>query len=130
MGQARWFIGVACAASMLISSCSQSSESSARVTIQHEILPQPARVGAAIVTLKLADAAGKPVTGAHIAIEADMTHAGMSPRFADAKETDSGLYQSPLEFSMAGDWVILLHVALPGGKKLEQQFDVRGVRPN
>jgi hypothetical protein len=115
---------------MLISSCSQSSESSARVTIQHEILPQPARVGAAIVTLKLADAAGKPVTGAHIAIEADMTHAGMSPRFADAKETDSGLYQSPLEFSMAGDWVILLHVALPGGKKLEQQFDVRGVRPN
>jgi hypothetical protein len=31
---------------------------------------------------------------------------------------------------MAGDWVILLHVTLPDGKKLERQFDVRGVRPN
>jgi hypothetical protein len=35
-----------------------------------------------------------------------------------------------LEFQMAGDWVILLHVTLPGGKKLEQQIDVRDVRPN
>jgi hypothetical protein len=31
---------------------------------------------------------------------------------------------------MAGDWVVLLHIALPGGKKLERQIDVKGVRPN
>jgi hypothetical protein len=31
---------------------------------------------------------------------------------------------------MAGDWVILLHIVLPDGQKLEQQFDVSGVRPN
>ena len=55
------------------------AEPSASVAIEHEISPQPARVGPATVTLKLADAAGKPITGAHIAIEADMSHAGMSP---------------------------------------------------
>lgn len=59
-----------------------------------------------------------------------MSHAGMSPRFAEAKETDPGRYQAHLEFPMAGDWVILLHVTLPDGKKLERQFDARSVRPN
>jgi len=83
-----------------------------------------------MVTLKLADGAGKTITRAHIAIEADMSHPGMSPLFAEAKETEPGRYQARLDFQMAGDWVILLHVTLPGGKKLERQIDVRGVRPN
>jgi hypothetical protein len=82
-----------------------------------------------MVNLKLSDATGKPLTGAHIAIEADMSHPGMSPLFAEAKETELGHYQAHLEFQMAGDWVILLHVTLPDGKKLERQIDVRGVRP-
>ena len=82
------------------------------------------------VTFKLSDAAARPVTGAHITIEADMSHAGMSPQFAEAKEAESGRYQARLTFEMAGDWVMLLHVTLPSGKKLEQQIDVKGVRPN
>jgi hypothetical protein len=78
----------------------------------------------------LADSAARPITGAQVTIEADMSHAGMSPRFAEAKEMDLGRYEAHVEFQMAGDWVILLHVTLPDGKKLERQFDVRGVRPN
>jgi hypothetical protein len=54
----------------------------------------------------------------------------MSPGFAEAKEAELGRYQAHLEFPMAGDWVILLHITLPDGKKLERQIDVRGVRPN
>jgi hypothetical protein len=99
------------------------------VSIEHEISPQPARVGPVTVTFKLADANSKPLTGAHIAIEADMSHPGMSPLFSEAKESEPGRYQAHLEFSMAGDWVILLHVTLPDGKKLERQIDVRGVQP-
>jgi hypothetical protein len=82
------------------------------------------------VSFKLADAAARPVTGARIAIEADMSHAGMVPQFAEAKEAEPGRYQAHLRFEMAGDWVILLHVTLSGGKKLERQIDVKGVRPN
>jgi len=114
---------------LFVSGCSRPGESLAFVTITQEISPQPARVGPATVTLKLAEA-GKPVAGARIAVEADMTHVGMSPVFAEAEEAESGRYVAHLEFAMAGDWVILLHVTLPGGKKLERQIDVRGVRPN
>jgi hypothetical protein len=99
------------------------------LAIDHEISPEPARVGPTTIILKLADANGKPVSAARIAIEADMSHAGMSPVFSEASETEPGRYQARLEFQMAGDWVILLHVTLPGGKKLDRQIEVPGVRP-
>lgn len=114
---------------LLGAGCSRQVEPSPVVAIEHEISPEPARVGPATVALRLSDATGKPITGARIAIEADMSHAGMSPLFAEAKETERGRYQAHLEFQMAGDWVILLHVTLPDGKKLERQIDVRDVRP-
>jgi len=126
----KWLVGLACVFTLLLAGCARPVESSASIAIEHEISPEPTRVGPATVRLKLADATGKPIAGAHIAVEADMTHAGMNPGFAEAKETDPGRYQAHLEFPMAGDWVILLHVTLPGGKKLERQIDVRGVRPN
>jgi hypothetical protein len=87
-------------------------------------------VGSAAIILKLSDARGKPVTGAHIAIETDMSHAGMSPGLAEAKEAEAGRYKAQLKFQMAGAWVILLHGTLPEGAKLERQIDVRGVRPD
>ena len=57
-----------------------------------------------------------------------MTHAGMSPVLAEAKEIQPGRYQSQLTLQMAGDWVILLHGTLASGEKLERQFDLPGVR--
>jgi YtkA-like len=129
-GLTRSLAGIVCAVTLLLASCSRTAASSGLVAIDHEISPQPVRVGAATIALKLSEASGKPVTGAHVEIEADMTHAGMSPEFAEAREAGAGRYNAPLEFRMAGDWVILLHVTLPDGKKLERQIDVRGVRPN
>ena len=115
---------------LFAANCSRRPEPAALVEIRHEISPEPARVGPVSISLKLADAAGKPINGARISIEADMSHAGMSPVFAETKETDPGHYQANLELRMAGDWVIFLHVTLPGGEKLERWIDVRGVRPN
>ena len=124
------FFGLACAAILLFAGCSRPVEPSPTIAIEHEVSPEPPRVGPATVTLRLAGAAAKPIIAARITVEADMSHAGMSPVFAEMKETEPGRYQAHLEFPMAGDWVILLHVALPDGRKLERQFDVRGVRPN
>jgi transcriptional regulator GlxA family with amidase domain len=78
----------------------------------------------------LTDAGNRPLTGAEIAVEADMSHAGMNPVFAQANEVQPAHYESHLSLAMAGDWVILLHGRLPNGEKLERQFDVRDVRPN
>ncbi len=100
------------------------------ITVEHAIAPDPPKIGAATVVLKLADAAAKPVSGARITLEADMSHAGMAPVFEETTETEPGRYQGHLKFGMAGDWVILLHIRLPGGQTLERQFNVSGVRPN
>jgi hypothetical protein len=119
-----------CVAAVLLASCSRPAKSLSAVVITHEINPQPVRVGSAEIILNVADPAAKPVTGAQIVIEADMSHPGMAPVFGDAKEIAPGRYEAQLEFGMAGDWVILVHVMLPGGKVLQQQFEVMGVRPN
>lgn len=109
--------------------CNKPTESSF-VTIEHQITPQPVRVGPATLTLRLADASRQPVTGASITLEGNMSHPGMSPTFAQAKEIEGGRYQAILDLTMAGDWTILVHVTLAGGQKLERQLDVKGVRAN
>jgi hypothetical protein len=126
----RNFLGVFCIATLFTTACSRQVEPPAAIVIAHDVSPQPVRIGPAIVSLTLADNDAKPVTGAHITLEADMTHAGMAPVFAEAKEIEPGRYQSQVSFQMAGDWVILLHVTMSSGQKLERRFDVSGVKPN
>jgi len=58
-------------------------------------------------------------------LEANMSHAGMVPVFADAREEEPGRYQSTMDLSMAGDWFILVHVTLPDGRRLDRQFEMR-----
>ena len=57
-----------------------------------------------------------------------MTHPGMVPVFADARETEPGRYQSSMELSMAGDWHVMVHVTLPDGSKIDHQFEINEVK--
>jgi hypothetical protein len=123
-------LALAFTATWFLTGCSRPSVPTSAVTIEHEISPEPVRIGPVTVTLRLADSAARTVTGAHISLEADMSHAGMSPVYGEAKEIEPGRYQAHLTFEMAGDWAIVLHVILPGGQKLEREIDVKGVRPN
>jgi YtkA-like len=117
-----------CLAGLGFAGCLKSSGRAPAFSMEHEITPQPPRVGPASVTLRLTDAAAKPVVGAHIAIEGDMSHPGMSPVFGEAKESATGRYEGQIDFAMAGDWVLLFHITLPDGRKLERQVNVNGVR--
>ena len=99
------------------------------LVIAHEITPWPPRIGRSTVAFQLTDSA-KKVTGAIVKLEADMSHPGMRPEFGEAREAAPGRYQGQLTFSMAGDWVVLLHITLPDGQTLERQVEVNGVRPN
>jgi hypothetical protein len=110
-----------------VSGCHRQN-TAAEITVAHEITPVPARVGLITLTFTVSNASARPESGARIRIEADMTHAGMSPVLAEAKEIQPGRYQSQLTLQMAGDWVILLHGTLASGEKLERQFDLPGVR--
>ncbi len=70
------------------------------------------------------------MTGAQVKVEANMSHAGMAPVFADASEAAPGRYQAQLEFTMSGDWVLLIDLTLPDGRRLQRQIEVKGVRPD
>jgi hypothetical protein len=113
---------------ILTSACERSAVPPVDVGVQIEVAPQPPRVGASQIAIRLLDSSGMPITGAQIGIERIMTHPGMGPSFSDARETGSGRYHAALEFTMAGDWILLLHIRLPDGRKTEYQFAVRGVR--
>jgi hypothetical protein len=110
--------------------CRRAEDAAPGIVVKEELTPQPARLGPATVSIELADASRKPVTHAAIMVEADMTHPGMSPVFAEAKETAPGSYRAPIDFNMGGDWVVLLHINLADGRKIERQMDVKGVQSN
>lgn len=95
--------------------------------MQESIAPQPVRTGQESVSIALKDAAGNPLTRAHIQVEGDMDHPGMAPVFSDASETAPGSYEAQINFNMGGDWAVLLHIKLADGRAVERQLNVRGV---
>lgn len=105
------------------------SHSSQEVFIAHRVEPQPPRVGQVEIWLNIKDASQTPLMGARIKLEGNMSHAGMSPVFADALEVAPGEYRTSMELSMAGDWMILVHLTMRDGSKLERQFEIKGVAP-
>jgi hypothetical protein len=116
--------------SLFLTCCHKPAGIANAVLIEHQVDPQPPRVGPAAITLRIWNDSGQPVQRASVRLEGNMTHAGMAPSFGDAVEVDPGRYRAPLEFSMGGDWIVLVHITLPNGEKMERQFDVKGVRPN
>lgn len=90
--------------------------------------PIAPRIGANTFTVTLTGGDGARLTGAHITIEGDMTHPGMSPVFGDAREIAPGRYQGTLALTMAGDWTILFHVTLASGRIVERQLQIRNLQ--
>lgn len=97
--------------------------------LEHEISPYPVRVGQVMITLKLTEGSKGPVTGAVVKLEGNMSHAGMAPVFAEAKETEPGSYRSTLDLSMAGDWYVHVQVTLRDNRIFGRQFEIKGVTP-
>jgi hypothetical protein len=109
--------------------CGRHSVASTAITVEFETTPRPPRTGPVTMALRLSDSRARPVSGAHIELEGNMTHAGMAPVFSHASELQPGRYQSRMELTMPGDWVVLLHAKLASGEQVEKQFEIRGVRP-
>lgn len=90
--------------------------------------PSPPKVGPAQVSITLSDAQGKPIEGATVRVEGNMNHAGMKPSFADLSEKEPGKYVGTLDFTMGGDWFLLVTATDRSGTKAEHKFDVPGVQ--
>jgi hypothetical protein len=93
------------------------------VTLATEPAPPVVGDGAVIVTLR--DAAGQPADNAQLAIEANMSHAGMTPVMADGAAGKDGVYRVPLTWTMAGDWYVDVKFTLPDGQKITRRFPMQ-----
>ena len=110
-----------------VASCGRGGTDSLDVGVDLVVSPEPPRIGPSMVTVTLSEAGGKPIESAQVELEANMSHAGMVPVLATAPEVAPGRYEAPLEFTMGGDWFILVRAELPDGRSLERQVDVPGV---
>ena len=114
---------------LLITGCGrvQQAEPAAQdsyvVTLTAE--PAPPAVGDGTVIVTLRDSAGQPVDNAQLAIEANMSHAGMAPVLADSAAGKDGVYRVPLSWTMAGDWYVDVKFTLPDGQKVTRRFPVQ-----
>lgn len=108
----------------------QSASTTSNLTISYEVSPLPARVGDVTITIRMKDGgSNEPIAGARIKLEGNMSHAGMAPVFAEAKEIGPGQYRTNMKLSMAGDWYVLVHLILPDGRELDQEFEIKEVAP-
>ena len=116
-----------CLLCLLVAGCR--SQPSVDIRVAPEVAPQPPRVGRATITLRVTTASGALVNGARIKLEGNMSHSGMAPVFVDASEVEPGRYRANMELTMAGDWVVIVHLTLRDGAKVDRQFEIKGVAP-
>ena len=88
--------------------------------------PPPA-VGGTTCVVTLRDASGAPLAGADVRVEGNMNHAGMVPVFAEPRETEPGRYAGDFEFTMGGDWFVIVSAELADGSRVERTVDVPAV---
>lgn len=110
-----------------LSGCRKAGEPLPDIVVEHEITPHPPKAGPATVILKLSGSNGTPQNDAQVSLEGNMSHPGMRPVFSEARATEPGRYEAPIEFTMGGDWIILVHITLQDGRRLERQFEIKAV---
>ena len=118
-----------CVCFVFVEGCTKPQQKWVEPIVAHEISPQPPRVGPVTLTLKLTDFSGAAITGVQLAVEGNMSHAGMVPVFAEAKEIEPGRYRSVMELSMAGDWTVTVHMTRSRNRKMDYTFEINGVEP-
>lgn len=113
---------------LLLAGCRPQAAASPEVDIQLELTPHPPQVGTAQVVLIVSDPTGRPLEAESLDVEGNMNHAGMKPVFSTLKQTSPGRYEGALEFTMAGDWFLLVTGPLADGLQLNEKIDVPGVQ--
>lgn len=97
----------------------------AEITVQFAYEPDPAQVGESVLLISLRDPNDAPINNATVNVRGDMNHAGMQPVLAQLSAGQGGVYRIPFEWTMAGDWFVVVDVTLADGSTLSQRFDLR-----
>lgn len=97
--------------------------SEATVDVTLSIAPNPPVVGPATLVVTVTDSDGDPINDAQVAVRGDMDHAGMQPVVEETSTAQDGDYTLPFEWTMSGDWFVIVTVTLVDGTVIEEQFD-------
>ena len=106
--------------------CSSGPGGSSELDIVVAFDTPQATVGPATLTMTLT-ADGAPVENAEVEVEGNMSHAGMVPVHGTAREISAGLYEVELEFTMGGDWFLIVDATLPDGSSMQGLHEIPGV---
>ena len=98
------------------------------LVIDWRLAPSPPAVGPAVLTFRVFDSARHAVPGARLRVEAQMSHPGMAPVLATAAERATGVYEADLQFTMSGDWILIVAGSLSSGEAVQYRIDVPDVR--
>lgn len=102
----------------------EQSDQAPDVAVTLTVAPSLAQVGAAQALVELTDASGQPIANAKVSLKGDMSHPGMRPVLAEATATAPGRYEAEFNWSMAGDWYVLVTAELPDGRTALRRFDL------
>jgi YtkA-like len=86
--------------------------------------PAHLQTGPSILRIKLLDIRNEPVSDAHVSVEADMSHPGMAPVFGKVVMAGHGTYNTTINFTMPGDWTLLVTAVRADGARVEKQQSV------
>lgn len=116
--------------SLALSGCGKKEEAApeleAKVAVQFN--PNPPVIGENELEITVTNAAGAPVELGMIKVEGNMNHAGMKPVFAELMENEPGKYAGTIEFTMGGDWFLLVTSDPSPEGHLNKKVDVPGVK--
>ena len=105
------------------------AERTEELVVEVHFDPKPPQVGPCSLHLELFDQEQRPLHGARVRVEGNMNHAGMVPEVGSAAEVSPGLYAADLEFTMGGDWFLVVSAMTEGGDWMETTVLVPGVKP-
>ena len=114
---------------LLLAGCGRAQQASPATPDSYVVTlvadPAPPVVGDGAVNVTLHNASGTAVNDAQLAIEANMSHAGMAPVMAGGAAGKDGVYRVPLTWTMAGDWVVDVKFTLSDGQKITRRFPLQ-----
>ena len=98
--------------------------SNVEIGVEVETEAESLSVGEATLVVTVTNEDGDPVTDASIEVRGDMDHAGMVPVIReDITDNEDGVYRIPFEWTMGGDWIVVVEVTLPDETIAAQEFN-------
>ncbi|MBM7843886.1 FixH family protein [Herpetosiphon giganteus] len=102
---------------MSLIGCSRTPSDDPRLLMSLE--QTPSAMGVQTIVLVINDGS-TPLDNAKVQLEATMTHAGMPSQIVQMQALGAGKYQASIDFSMLGEWVLIVNVTEANGAVMQR----------